>query len=460
MIVVSHRGPYRFHRAEDGSFTAHRGAGGVVSALGPLLLDREHDSKWIAAALSDDDADGLEAGTAGPLGVDLRLLRLDKSLHRMHYDVVSNGVLWFLHHGLFDAVRRPRFDIHFREAWDGYVTVNQAFADATLEAADADDVVLVQDYQLALVPGMLREQRADLRIVHFTHTPFAGPDAIRMLPTDVAGTLCRSLGTAPAGFHTARWEASYRAALREVLGTPAERVSSFAASLGPDAAELARVAASAQARAATSQLADIVGERLMILRIDRIEPSKNVVRGFLAFDRLLEARPRLRGRVVFVALLYPSREGLPEYLAYANEVEQVVARVNDRWATRDWVPILLDFDDDFARSVAAMSRYDVLFVNPIRDGLNLVAKEGPLLNGRDGVLCLSREAGAYEELRTATLVLHPFDIEQMAVALDDSCSMPLDERAARGARLRTLAAARTPAAWLADLLHHAGKEPD
>ncbi len=457
MIVVSHRGPYRFRRSEDGSFTVHRGAGGVVSALGPLLLESRHPATWIAAALSPEDADGLDAGAGGDLGVDLRLLRIDPALHRKHYDVVSNGVLWYLHHGIFDAVRRPRFDIRFREAWDAYVTVNEAFAQATADVAAPAEVVLVQDYQLALVPALLRALRPDLRVVHFTHTPFATPDQIRMLPVDVARSLCASLAAGPAGFHTTRWERAYRASAREVLGADAAIGPSFAASLGPDAGALHEVAASPEARAASGRLADLVGDRLTILRIDRMEPAKNVVRGFLAFDRLLEARPGLRGRVVFLALLYPSRQGLPEYLAYAAEVEQTAGRVNERWATRDWTPILIDLEDDYAQSVAAMERYDVLFVNPVKDGLNLVAKEGPLVNRRDGILCLSREAGAYDELAPAVSMLQPFDIEQMAVALDDACSTPLDERAERAARLRELAAARTPADWLRDLVDHAGE---
>ena len=189
----------------------------------------------------------------------------------------------------------------------------------------------------------------------------------------------------------------------------------------------------------------MVGDRLVIARSDRIEPSKNIVRGFLAYDRLLEARPGLRGRVVFVAMLYPSRQTLPEYLAYANEIEQVVARVNDRWATRDWTPILLDERDDFPRSIAAMQRYDVLLVNPIKDGLNLVAKEGPAVNRRDGLLCLSREAGAWEELRGAAIPMHPYDLEDAAAALDRALATPLDERADdRGASCATLATARTP----------------
>jgi trehalose 6-phosphate synthase len=453
VIVVSHRGPYRFERTDDGSFVAYRGAGGVVSALMPLLA-HDPDAIWVAAAMNEDDGEAALAGATGTVDIDLRLVDLDPAVHRMHYDVVSNGVLWFLFHGLFDRVRRPRFDIRFRDAWEAFVAVNEAFAAQVAEFAGAEDVVLVQDYQLALVPAALRKRRAELKVVHFTHTPFCGPDDITMLPSDVGRSLCRSLAGGPAGFHTTRWAREFENSTRRVIGE-APVVRPFAASLGPDRRSLEEVANSDETRIAADALADVVGDRLVVFRTDRIEPSKNIVRGFYAFDRLLEARPGMRGRVVFLARLYRSRETLPEYLAYGNELEQVVARVNDRWGTRDWLPIVLDDRDDFPGSVAGMQRYDVLFVNPVRDGLNLVAKEGPIVNRRDGVLCLSPEAGAYDELREAAFAVHPYDIEQAASVLDDALAMPLDERGARAQRLRALAGARTPSDWLADLVSHA-----
>jgi trehalose 6-phosphate synthase len=451
VIVVSHRGPYTFGRDDDGTLVAQRGAGGVVSALTPLIADKT-DVTWIAAAMSDEDRSPEAAELARDLDVAVKLLDLDREQHRMHYDVVANGVLWFLHHGMFDHSRRPRFDLRFRDAWEAFVAVNQRFTDAVVETAPEGDIVLVQDYQLTMTAGQLRAQRPDLRVVHFTHTPFAGPDDFSVLPTDIAESLCGALASGPAGFHTKRWAEGYRQSARSTLGPGAKIAAPFAASLGPDVAALEDVAVSAAARAAAASLDDAVGDRLVIARTDRIDPSKNIVRGFLAFDRLLEARPGLRGRVVFVAMLYPSRQGLAEYLAYENEVEQAVARVNDRWATADWTPILLDDRDDFARSVAGMQRYDVLLVNSLRDGLNLVAKEGPVLNRRDGVLCLSPETGAYPELEAAAITVHPYDLEQCAGALDDALSIPLDERAVRATKLRALAIARTPADWLADLV--------
>jgi trehalose 6-phosphate synthase len=456
MIVVSHRGPYRFEAMGDGSYASERGAGGVASALGAVVERGDRDVTWIAAAISDDDRSAAASGSLDDLDIDLRLVALDPELHAMHYDVVSNSVLWFLFHDLFDRTRRPRFDHHFRDAWDAYRTVNAAFAEATAEAARDRDIVLVNDYQLSLTGAQLRKLRPDLRVVHFTHTPFCGPDQLRTLPTDAAVELMGALAANPAGFHTERWSHSYRESARDTLGPGASIARTFAASLGPDVDALTAVAESDEAHDAANALDDAVGDRLVIARSDRIEPSKNIVRGFLAYDRLLEARPGLRGRVVFVAMLYKSRESLPEYLAYANEVEQAVARVNERWETRDWAPILLDQRDDFPRSIAAMQRYDVLVVNPIKDGLNLVAKEGPAVNQRDGLLCLSREAGAWEELRDAAIPMHPYDLEDAAVALDTALATPLDERATLAKQLRALATARTPSDWVEDLVANAG----
>ena len=455
MIVVSHRGPYRFEPRGDGSFSTHRSAGGVASALGAVLDKDESGATWIAAALSEDDVAAAQSGAIDDADIDLRLIAIDPELHAMHYDVISNGALWFLFHDMFDRVRRPAFDRRFREAWEAYTAVNAAFADAAAEAAAPGEVVLVHDYQLALAAAQLRELRPDLRIVHFTHTPFCGPGDIGVLPDYAAEDLCSALAQNRAGFHSARWAKAYQQSARTVLGRGAEIAPAFAASLGPDVAALDAVAVSTETRTAARALDEIVGDRLVIARCDRIELSKNIVRGFQAYDRLLEARPGLRGRVVFVAMLYPSRQTLAAYLAYASEIEQIVARVNDRWGTRDWTPIELDQRDDFPRSVAAMQRYDVLLVNPIKDGLNLVAKEGPAVNHRDGMLCLSPEAGAYKELRQAVLPVHPYDIEAAASALDTALATPLDERAVIASKLRTLATARNPTVWIADLVAQA-----
>jgi trehalose 6-phosphate synthase len=452
-VIVSNRGPFRFARTADGHFEARPGVGGLASALRPLLTSGAAgaDATWIAGAFDDDDRAAVQAGEVRAPGIALRLVEHEPSMHHLYYDIVANGTLWFLHHGLFDLVRRPRFEHRFREAWSGYETVNQTFADATIELAGDGDTVLVQDYHLALVPEMIRRVRPDLRIAHFTHTAFCGPNSIRVLPDDIGIALCQSLAGSAAGFHATRWARACEASTREMLGDGAT-ITTFVSPLAPDAAELTRLAESPEARAAETDLEQIVGDRHLILRVDRIDPSKNIVRGFAAYDLLLEEHREWRERVVFVARLTASRRTLPEYLAYANEVQQAVARVNDRWATNGWQPVVMEATDDYTRTLAALARYDVLLVNPLKDGLNLVAKEGALLNQRSGVLCLSREAGAWDELGEAAEPVHPYDLGQTAASLHAALSKSSKDRKARATRLRELTGARTPRSWLDDQL--------
>lgn len=419
-----------------------------MSSLAPLL---EHTgAEWIAAAISDDDRAAAERGIVDAEGFRLLMLALDPDDYRQAYDVVSNATLWFLHHGLFDLPRRPRFDRHWRDAWDGYRRVNAAFADAVVDTAPSDAVVLVQDYHLALVGSHVRTRRPDLRMVHFTHTPFCGPNSIRVLPEYAAEELLEGMASYDAcGFHSTRWARAFVACCNEVLGrAPRTYVSPIA----PDEPDLRRVADGDAAARARRELDARIGDCRLVLRVDRIELSKNLLRGFLAFDDLLRHHPEWRERVVFFAFVYPSRVDLAEYQSYRQEVEGLVGRINAEWGTSGWTPILLDTEDDFPRSVAALGRYDVLLVNPVKDGLNLVAKEGPLLNRRDGVLVLSREAGAWEELHDVAVGINPFDVSATADALHDALSMDDETRRLRTAALRLKAGARTPRDWLDDQL--------
>ena len=447
IVIVSNRGPLSF-RVDDGELVARRGAGGLVSGLAPLVTGT--DTVWLAAAISDGDRAAAEKGVVDAEGFKVRLLAVDPGLYRQAYDVVCNATLWFLHHGLYDLARRPRFDTRFREAWAAYRAVNEAFAAAVAEAAPEGAVVLVQDYHLALVASFVAPVRPDLRLVHFSHTPFAGPDAWRVLPVDLGRELLAGMAAHTAcGFHSRRWADAFSACCAEQLG---EAPTTFVAPLAPDAADIERVAEGAACAGALERLEGAVGDRALVVRVDRIELSKNILRGFIAFEDLLERYPEWRERVIFGAFVYPSREGLPEYLAYRQEVEATVRRINERWATPGWTPIMFDPSDDFPGSVAALRRADVFLINPIRDGLNLVAEEGPLINDRDAVLLLSPEAGVWDQLAGVARAVHPYDVSGTADALAAALSASPEERAAEAAELRRRAAARTPHDWLDDQL--------
>jgi trehalose 6-phosphate synthase len=456
VVIVSNRGPLSFELADDdgspGGLGARRGAGGLVSGLGPVVAGT--GATWTAAAMTDGDRVAAQRGVVEAEGFRVRLLPVDAERYRMAYDVVCNAVLWFVHHGLFDLARRPRFDGRWRTAWEAYRQVNAEFAAAVCDDAPADAVVLVQDYHLTLLATELRESRPDLRLVHFSHTPFAGPDLLRVLPPDAAEEMLRGMAAHHScGFHTERWAQAFRDSCRELVGL---EPATFVAPLAPEPDDIGSVARSDACQSAFDELDRTVGDRALVVRVDRIELSKNLLRGFVAFDDLLDRHAEWRERVVFAAFCYPSREGLPEYLAYRQEVEGLVHQINARWATPDWTPIVLETSDDFPRSVAALRRYDVLLVNPIRDGLNLVAKEGPLVNERDGLVVLSTESGAWAELEGTVRPVNPFDITATADAMADALGCEPATRATEATALRARAGARTPADWLADLLSAAG----
>ena len=236
------------------------------------------------------------------------------------------------------------------------------------------------------------------------------------------------------------------------------------APLGLDVDGVADEAAADDVAAAAAALRDEVGGRRVVARADRMEPSKNIVRGMLAFEELLVARPEWLGRVVHVVCAYPSRQGLAEYLAYAADVEHTAERINHAFGTGSgggdeggdgWSPIVLSLSDDRPRSLAALTLSDVLLINPVRDGMNLVAKEGPLVNTQDGVLVLSREAGAWEELELGgdgALGVNPFDVAGTADALHTALTMSPEARAARAGAVRGAVVRRTAADWWADQL--------
>ncbi|MET0729197.1 MAG: trehalose-6-phosphate synthase [Acidimicrobiales bacterium] len=448
IVLVSNRGPVSFGRGPDGSLTSRRGAGGLVSGIGPLVAGT--DATWLAAAMSDVDREVSAAGVVDADGFRVHLLAIDPETYRLAYDVVSNEVLWFAHHGLWDLATAPVFGSTWPAAWDAYRTVNVAFADAVAADAPRGAIVLVQDYHLCLVAARLREQRPDLACVHFSHTPFAPPVWLQVLPHPVVQELLHGMDAHVAcGFHTRQWAQDFSESARQLAGL---QPRTFVSALASDPDDIREAAASPECATALTVLDQLVGDKALIGRVDRVELSKNLVRGFLAFDHLLTEHPEHREQVMFVAGAYPSREGVPGYAAYRKLLDLTVAQVNERWATPTWTPIVLHVEDDFPRSVALMRRADVLLVNAIRDGLNLVASEAALVSERRAVLALSPQTGAWERFRPGALGVPPFDVVGTAEVLHQALTMPDGERTRRARLLRELAEARTPRDWLADQL--------
>ncbi|MEV0036045.1 trehalose-6-phosphate synthase [Streptomyces sp. NPDC050804] len=466
VLVASNRGPVSYSVRDDGTLTAKRGGGGLVSGLSAIGSDA--DAVWVCAALGDGDREAVRR-TGGRLdpadtgGQRVRMLGIAPEVYGEAYNGVANSTLWFVHHLLYQTPLEPSFGPEFRAQWASYETYNRAFAEALADEAAEGAAVLVQDYHLALVPGMLRALRPDLRIGHFSHTPWAPVDYYRLLPDDIGRQLLRGiLGADRAAFLTRRWADAFTACCTELLGgTGNTRIGVHG--LGTDADFLRERAHRPDVDERIVTLREQIGRpgdaadgsddlRKTIVRVDRTELSKNIVRGLLSYRQLLADHPEWHDRVVHVAFAYPSRQDLAVYRDYTAEVGRVADAVNAEFGTESWTPVVLHVRDDFARSLAAYRLADVALVNPIRDGMNLVAKEIPVVSERGCALVLSREAGAFEEMGEDALAVNPYDITATARALHEALSMPLDERAERSKRLAASATALPPQQWFLDQL--------
>ncbi|MGC5363144.1 alpha,alpha-trehalose-phosphate synthase (UDP-forming) [Streptomyces sp. DT24] len=456
VLVASNRGPVSYTLRDDGELDSKRGGGGLVSGLSAIGSDA--DSLWVCAALGEGDREAVVRGIGEP-GV--RMLDIDPEVYADAYNGIANSVLWFVHHLLYQTPMEPVFDARFRRRWASYEAYNRAFAEALAEEAAEGASVLVQDYHLSLVPGMLRELRPDLRIGHFSHTPWAPVDYFRLLPDDIAEQLLRGiLGADRAAFLTRRWADAFISCCTEILGgTGGTRIGVHG--LGADADFLRKRAHEPDVDQRMAALREEIGgdaDRKVIVRVDRTELSKNIVRGLHAFRQLLDEHPEWHGRVTHVAFAYPSRQDLAVYRDYTSQVESVAAQINARYAAPGWMPVLLHVKDDFARSLAAYRLADVALVNPIRDGMNLVAKEVPVVSDDGCVLVLSREAGAYEELGDDAIVVNPYDVSATADALHEALLMDDTERASRTERLAAASTALPPQQWFLDQLEALRKE--
>jgi len=466
LVVASNRGPVQFEVDDDGTLRPGRGAGGMAAALGPALAGQ--GGTWVAAAISDGDRVAARRAArsghrrridllSGP--VQLRSLVLDPREYQAYYNRVSNRTIWFLQHYLFDVPRHPRFDRTFRFAWTSYQSVNQRFAAACDEEVDPGGAVFLQDYHLCLAPAMLRARRPDVGIAHFTHCPWADPGYFAMLPSTVGAELLEGmLGADLLGFLVPRWARNFLRCCqdaghvvdrehRTVLAGDGRTVQVRSYPLGIDRDDLRARLAGAEAQRQLRGVRELAARRKLVVRVDRMELSKNILRGLEGYALFLEQNPRARQRVVHYALAYASRRDLSEYQSYTAEVKQAAEAINERFRTRTWEPVVLELRDSYPRALAAMSLADVLVVNPIWDGMNLVAKEGPAVSERDAVLVLSRNAGAADDLADGALLVNPFDTAELAEAMATAIAMPSDERAKRAERLREGASALPPQDW-------------
>ena len=469
LIIAANRAPVTFDRSEGGELEFQRGGGGLVTALIDLCRHTD-DATWIACARTDADAEwrqgrvDLEEG----LGVRVQFRAPDEAAYEGYYNVIANPLLWFLQHSMWDVPRAPVIDRTTWQAWEqGYKVVNHLFAEAIVQRVRATarpTLVMLQDYHLYLVPRLVRvrlQRRERPTMLHFVHIPWPGPEYWRILPPTMRQDILNGLCAVDVlGFQTHEDELGFLRTVDSLLPgasvnyrhgrvwyrNHATHVRDFPISI--DTRALKQVASSAEVAGYLAELQEMAGACNLILRVDRIEPSKNIVRGFLAFEEMLDLYPEHRGQVQFLALLVPSRLDVGEYRRYLDALMSTAGRVNATYGNSEWEPVRVLVGESYPRAVAAMQVYDVLLVNSIADGMNLVAKEGPIVNQRDGVLVLSERTGARQQLEPGALVISPCDVYATAEALHQALIMPAEERQARAGRLRWIIEREDIGDWL------------
>jgi trehalose 6-phosphate synthase len=462
IVIVSNRGPVTFSRSESGERTYSRGAGGLVTALNAVSR-RGEGVVWIASAQGEEDI--RVSREPAPYEVeDLRVILVEHApeAYDLMYNRLANPLLWFVQHGLYDLPYAPALGEDTRRAWEeGYVPVNRNFAAAVLRTVEGEGfpIVLLHDYQLYMTPLLLRESLdANSFISLFVHIPWPEPDYWRVLPGYIREGVLKSLLSADVvAFHTRRYARNFAETAAQILGVRYDAEEAIihhdghevwvrAYPISIDPAEFEELARSEAVLEQEKFVKGLPGK--LLLRVDRMDLSKNVVRGFQAYGRMLERHPEMVGEVTFLAQLQPSRGDVPEYARYAEVVQETAEEINEKHGSSSWKPIELSLQDNFPLSVAAYKNYDALLVNAVRDGMNLVAKEAAVVNERDGVLVLSENAGAHEELKEHALTVNPFDLDEQADAIYQALTMPGEERRRRAKALRDAVHSNTIEDWV------------
>ena len=456
VILASNRGPVDY-AIVDGSLVPKRGSGGVVSAL--AALSQYTEVTWVSAAMTRGDRLAareikLPRPPFWPETLNHRFVLADEEAFRLHYNQFSNPLLWYIHHYLFDTAYGTHIDDDIRSAWlDGYVPVNRAFANvlaplARPEPGEKQPFVMLHDYQLYLVPRYLRTRVPDALMSLFVHIPWPASGYWHLLPRGMRVSIIESLSRVDIlGFQTRRFARNFLNTCEDNLAEAevdhqamtltyqgrTTQVKVYPISV--DAVHL-RVLADRPVCARYRERLEALRGTVTIVRVDRLEPSKNLLRGFEAYRLLLERRPDLRGVVKFLAFLVPSRTSIPEYQRYRERTFGLIDEINETFGTADWTPIETFYENNYSQALTAMRMADVFLVNPVADGMNLVAKEAVVLNERSAALILSEGAGAHDQLGDFAISVSPSDVVGTSQALEDAIEMPLAERMVRLAAMR------------------------
>jgi trehalose 6-phosphate synthase len=462
IVLVSNRGPNDFVW-QDERWVPRAASGGLVSMIDPLA--RQPDVTWFCCVSEPQSGNETRAKLSTTVADQtdpehhVVPVPLPARVYQAYYGAISNEVLWMLQHHLVGQFGYSSIDAARHRAWnEGYLEANQRIVKAIRASGIKPKAFLIQDYHFYPLPALLRKTFPESPSLHFTHIPFPDAATLKLIPQLWRDTLLKGLlGADIIGMQTV-WDAKpFLGCCEELLGAEVDyknssvlapdgrlvQVKVFPA--GTDPEEVRKALRSREVADARQRLAPCF-EKATLIRVDRLDPSKNQIIGFQAFGRLLESRPDLRGSVRFLAFLVPSRTDLTVYRDYRDAVYRIIEEVNRRFATEcGFEPIQVFYTNNREQALAAMEHCDVLLANSREDGMNLVVKEWAIASERPGVAVISETAGVASEMGASALLFSPLDIEGTAEAM--GCDMPMAEREARLIRFRRKAESWTVQHW-------------
>jgi trehalose 6-phosphate synthase len=473
IIVASNRGPVLFKRDEKGIIELIRGAGGIVGSMIPFM--KKTHGKWVSSAIGECDHEMNKLYDCKvPIPLEnpeyyLQFIKTEEDIYNGFNGKFANPLLWFIHHSMWNPPYSPCADDELHQAWLSYQHVNSKFAEAIgedLNTSKKIPIVMLQDYHFYLTPKFIREQHPDVLMSQFVHVPFPPPEIFQQLPNHMQIEILDSMLTNDVlGFHIPRYVNNFLQTVRIIL--PNALVDDIVGDIlynghvchvrtypiSVDVETLQTHAQDPNVIAKEAEVDEMIGDCKLIYRTDRADLSKNIIRGFQAYDIFLEKYPEWKEKVKFVATLMPSRQDINVYREYTDNIRDIVKEINEKYATLDWQPIKYICRGDYDLVIALLKKYDVLMVNPILDGMNIVAKEGSVVNENNGALILSTGAGCYGELKDGATCINPYDIRQTAESINMALLMDETTKAQMIAKAKAAVQRNDLNKWVSDQLN-------
>lgn len=469
LIVASNRGPVEFDK-KNSKIEMKRGAGGLVSTLLPLM--ETLNGVWVASAMTPGDVEVANQFPHNRVPIPAEdpqfwvpFIVVNPDRYECYYSVISNPLLWFVQHYMWNSPYTPDIDDKIHLAWEnGYKYMNQKFAEKVVEESkrsDKEPLIMLQDYHLYLCPTYIRKKLKNTFLSQFIHIPWPQSEYFSIIPEYMRNAIIEGLlSNDIVGFHIPSYATNFIQCCEEYADEVdydkgiiqhngrATHVRSYPISV--DYEGIQKMARSEEVSEKEKLVREIKGDCFLFYRTDRTDLSKNIIRGFQAYELFLHKYPQYHGKVKFLTTGKPTRQQIREYYNYYYDVIEIIEDINVKYSTDDWKPIEWIFKADYGLVVAAFKNYDCMIVNPIADGMNIVPKEASAVNEQHGVIILSEKAGCFDELKDQVLPVNPYDISQTAEAYHDALIMDKNERNKRFEDLQKIVAQRTIYHWISE----------